>query len=196
VAVLHGEPLRGPAHLPYCLETATVASAAYGLGALVLAFALAAASLWYDRLPRPVLRRAGLVVWPGVRDGAPLVETDSARRPLNQEMTLSDDKIARNQATFRALNDEIETAVRRFQIARTEPVRFLCECGDRDCLAAVAVPLAVYERVRWDSHFFLVAPGHVFGGVERTIEETDAYAIVEKTSRPTRRIADQSDPAA
>jgi hypothetical protein len=101
-------------------------------------------------------------------------------------MATSDDKIAHNQATFRALNDEIETAVRRFQIARTEPVRFVCECGDRDCLAAVAVPLAVYERVRWDSHFFLVAPGHAVAGVERTIEASEGYAIVEKAGGPRR----------
>jgi len=111
-------------------------------------------------------------------------------------MTTFDDKIARNRATFRALNDEIETAVRRFQIARTEPVRFLCECGGRDCLAAVTVPLAVYERVRWDSHFFLVAPEHVLPGVERTIEEGDAYAIVEKTGVAASRIAEQAGPAA
>ena len=39
---------------------------------------------------------------------------------------------------------------------------FLCECGDLDCVAHIALPLASYDAVRNESRF-LLAPGHLPG---------------------------------
>jgi multicomponent Na+:H+ antiporter subunit D len=56
--VLHAVPVPPTEHLPFAVERATNASLAYGVAALLLSVALAAAGLWYRRLPRAVLTSA------------------------------------------------------------------------------------------------------------------------------------------
>ncbi|MBV8395536.1 MAG: NADH-quinone oxidoreductase subunit D [Actinobacteria bacterium] len=53
--VLHAKSTPAPPHLPFAIEVAKPESWAYGIGAAVLAFAFAAAGLWYRRLPELVL---------------------------------------------------------------------------------------------------------------------------------------------
>jgi multicomponent Na+:H+ antiporter subunit D len=48
--VLHGVPVHAGASLPFDLPSATAASLAYGLGALLVALLVAAAGLWHGRL--------------------------------------------------------------------------------------------------------------------------------------------------
>jgi multicomponent Na+:H+ antiporter subunit D len=62
--VLHAVPAPPNEHLPFAVERATDPSLAYGVAALILSFALAAAGLWYRRLPRAVLASATRVVAP------------------------------------------------------------------------------------------------------------------------------------
>jgi multicomponent Na+:H+ antiporter subunit D len=62
--VLDVKPVPPTAHLPFTLEPATHSSIAYGVAALLLAFALAALGLWYRRLPRPALTAARRVLGP------------------------------------------------------------------------------------------------------------------------------------
>jgi multicomponent Na+:H+ antiporter subunit D len=64
-SVLHGEPVEGPAtRLPYEVEPATRSGIAYGLGAGVLAVAVAAFGLWYRRLPELLVRAGARVATP------------------------------------------------------------------------------------------------------------------------------------
>jgi hypothetical protein len=107
-----------------------------------------------------------------------------------------EERVASNEATFRALNEEVKAAAEYLGAGPTESVRFVCECGAETCAAAVDVPLDVYERIRSDAHHFLIVPGHVYPQVERTIERTADYAIVEKTGEQARRTAEQEDPRA
>jgi multicomponent Na+:H+ antiporter subunit D len=62
--VLHATPVPPTEHLPFTVERATNASLEYGVAALVLAFALAAGGLWYQRLPRGALAAADRVLAP------------------------------------------------------------------------------------------------------------------------------------
>ena len=103
-------------------------------------------------------------------------------------------RVAKNEATFRAANEDIAAAADRLQVPLSQAVTFVCECGDPECAETVTVTLALYERVRSDPHRFLVAPGHVIPAVEMTIEETDAYWMVMKTAPGARRIAEEEDP--
>lgn len=64
-SVLHGERKPQPP-LPVKLEPPTRSGVAYALGATVLAVALAAAGLWYRRLPRVAVRAVTVVLWPPV----------------------------------------------------------------------------------------------------------------------------------
>lgn len=68
-------------------------------------------------------------------------------------------RIARNEASFRELNEQLEESVHR---GRGEPdhAGFVCECGDADCEKLVRVPLSSYSAVREDELLFIVVPGH------------------------------------
>jgi multicomponent Na+:H+ antiporter subunit D len=64
--VLYGLPIRIPAHLPYGIAPASASSVAFGLGALVLAAAVAAFGLWRRRLPGSIRRAAHRTLGPPV----------------------------------------------------------------------------------------------------------------------------------
>ena len=104
-------------------------------------------------------------------------------------------RAAKNQSLFREVNDRIE----ELQATATF-VEFACECVDTDCTGAVPMTHEEYERMRRIPTHFVVLHGHVIADVERVVEETDRYVIVEKLgaggptairfdprSRPTRR---------
>jgi multicomponent Na+:H+ antiporter subunit D len=62
--VLHDVPVPPTPRLHYTVESATSASIAYGFAALLASFALAAAGLWYRRLPRGALAQVGRLLAP------------------------------------------------------------------------------------------------------------------------------------
>jgi hypothetical protein len=88
-------------------------------------------------------------------------------------------RIAKNETSFRDINERLEGGLRR---ARDTPERlqFVCECGDRDCEDLVSLTFDEYEAVRGDSRRFAVAPGHVFAETEHVVAGNDRYEVVEK----------------
>jgi multicomponent Na+:H+ antiporter subunit D len=62
--VLHDVPVPATPQLPHTIERATSASVGYGVAALLLSLALAAAGLWYRRLPSGALARANRLLAP------------------------------------------------------------------------------------------------------------------------------------
>jgi hypothetical protein len=88
-----------------------------------------------------------------------------------------EDRLARNEALYRAVNERIED-MRRDEV--DELVSFICECGDENCTAEIELAPAEYERIRSDPVQFVVAPGHEFPEVESTVAETGRYVIVRK----------------
>jgi hypothetical protein len=93
---------------------------------------------------------------------------------------LSEERIARNNATFRDANEHIGVAAGVFGI--DSPVPFICECADARCSEIVRLTLEQYEEVRADSRHFLKVPGHedAAEGTARIVAERDGYVIVEK----------------
>lgn len=89
------------------------------------------------------------------------------------------ERIARNEAAFRELNETLEATVHR---ASTPPdyAGFVCECGDGDCDATVRVPLDAFAAVREDDRLFLVIPGHEVTDAEAVVDEGDGYLVVKK----------------
>jgi hypothetical protein len=101
-----------------------------------------------------------------------------------------DERLARNEALFREVNERIE------QISRDEsqePLEFLCECGDAGCTATIPLSRTEYERVRSDPMFFVVKPGHGAASVEDVVGEDERYQIVRKHEVEA-RIARETDP--
>jgi hypothetical protein len=102
---------------------------------------------------------------------------------MPQEMDrLMEERIARNQATFRAANERTGAAAGVYDLAT--PVPFICECADPTCTEVVGLELDQYEEIRSDSRRFLNAPGHQTAaqGVSVVVEERNGYVIVEKVA--------------
>jgi hypothetical protein len=103
------------------------------------------------------------------------------------------EKIARNEALFREVNERIaETAV-RFE---AEDASFVCECAEPACTERVDVTLAQYERVRKDGATFLLVPGHEDKRVESVVAVRDGHAVVEKLDPLVAPLARKLDPRA
>jgi len=101
-------------------------------------------------------------------------------------------RVAKNEALFRRVNERIEE-INETLAGDSEP-DFLCECGNDDCTAPVSLTLSEYEEVRSNPTHFLIAHGHEVVDLERVVLETDRYAVVEKFSGETVRIAVETDP--
>ena len=89
---------------------------------------------------------------------------------------------ARNEALLREVNEriaELGEAVRTW-----EPdgiIDFVCECGaDGGCGERIRVPLSAYERVRQRDDWFVLRPGHETPEIERPVDGTADYVIVDK----------------
>ena len=87
-------------------------------------------------------------------------------------------RMARNEALFRETNEAIERG--QWPGDAAKPVRFRCECSRLECGEAVEITLADYERVRSFPRRFIVAPGHETPKIEKVIDRSDGYVIVEK----------------
>jgi hypothetical protein len=89
------------------------------------------------------------------------------------------ERIGRNEALFRRVNEQIETLNETFgSLAGT--MTWICECGDRGCIEQIALSPEEYERVRADPAQFAIVPGHELPDVERVVESSDRYAVVRK----------------
>jgi len=106
-------------------------------------------------------------------------------------MERTPEQIARTEALFRNVNEEIKEASGRFDAVVGE---FVCECGDPTCTEHVEVPLTEYEDVRGDPTRFVVRPGHVMGPVERVVSRKPRYTVIQKVDRVIATIVKRLNP--
>jgi hypothetical protein len=102
------------------------------------------------------------------------------------------ERVARNESTTRAINEQIEQAHQQAPIEGH--VRVLCECGREDCDRLIALTLVEYESVRADPRQFAVARDHVLADVEQVVAETDRYSVVAKREGTPAAVAVEEDP--
>ena len=93
---------------------------------------------------------------------------------------MMEERIAKNDATFRDANERIAAAAGAYGL--DIPVPFICECADPTCSEIVPLELGQYEEIRADSRHFLNIPGHdaAARGATVVVAERDGYVIVEK----------------
>ncbi|MFL5952525.1 MAG: hypothetical protein ACJ76I_00250 [Gaiellaceae bacterium] len=101
--------------------------------------------------------------------------------------------IARTESAFREVNEAIAKTAMRFDADEAD---FVCECADPGCAHRVTAPIDDYEDVRSDATHFLLAPGHHEPEVERVVERTGEYDVVEKFGRTVARIVRRLNPRA
>jgi hypothetical protein len=102
-------------------------------------------------------------------------------------------RVGLNEALFREVNEQIRSLSDEFS-AQDGAITVICECGDADCTERVELRLSDYERVRSDSLLYVIAKRHVFPDVERVVESSDGYEVVEKRAGPAVELSEETDP--
>ncbi len=108
---------------------------------------------------------------------------------------LTAERVARNDAIFRAANEQISDTAAEQQMHDGVPL--LCECCDPTCKEILTLSLSEYEEIRADSRRFLNVPGHdkSAGPHVRVVARTDRYFVVQKVGRAAEVVA-ELDPRA
>ena len=93
---------------------------------------------------------------------------------------LTVERIAENNARFRAANEHIRDAAEEHGVSSRVP--FICECPDSSCMEVVRLELDDYRAVRSHPRRFVNAPDHdrASGSAARRVSEHDGYVVVEK----------------
>jgi hypothetical protein len=90
------------------------------------------------------------------------------------------ERIAKNEAVFRAANREIQHASQQAGNGSQRHLEVLCECGREDCDGVIAISEAEYEETHSENDRFVILPGHNTPGIEAVVEEREHYLVVDK----------------
>lgn len=93
--------------------------------------------------------------------------------------TSEEERAARNEATFREINERIKELNEVFD-AFAPMCEWVCECADPTCAELISLNLREFEAVRQHPARFSLVPGHERLEIERVVERTDRYVVVEK----------------
>jgi hypothetical protein len=86
-------------------------------------------------------------------------------------------KLARNEALFREVNDQIHGVHEDWGKSES---RYICECADPQCFDTIALSNDAYRNLREDPQRFVLVPGHEIPELERVVERFQSYLVVEK----------------
>ena len=90
------------------------------------------------------------------------------------------ERIAKNEAVFRAANREIESAEREVGGGADKRIEVLCECGRQECRGVITLTAAEYKGVHSQDDRFIVLRGHESAEIERVVEKRTDYLVVDK----------------
>jgi hypothetical protein len=98
------------------------------------------------------------------------------RGEKGERVSLSDERLARNEILFREINERLDEMAAPW--AKT--TGYLCECSELACSQTIELTNDQYERVRAQATVFVVVPGHERAEIETVIEENDRFLLVRK----------------
>jgi hypothetical protein len=102
-------------------------------------------------------------------------------------------RAARNEALFRAVNDEMRE-LNEGLAAITDEYAIVCECADGGCTESLLIRRLDYYAVRENPRRFIVLRDHVVGDVEQVVSGLDGYVVVEKIGLAA-AVAEEAEPA-
>lgn len=94
-------------------------------------------------------------------------------------MGFREERVARNEALHREMNEEIEESYESHPA--DDYMDIVCECGLSDCDVFLKVTRAEYEDIRADVRQFIIVRDHVVPDVDDIVLETDRFTIVGKS---------------
>jgi hypothetical protein len=92
-------------------------------------------------------------------------------------MSTSLERLARNQALFREVNEQLAAIHGGGDGELTE---FVCECSNTECIGTIRLDLSEYERIRSNPTWFVIHVDHDIAQIERVVSRDGGYAVVEK----------------
>jgi hypothetical protein len=101
------------------------------------------------------------------------------------------ERLALNEALFRTANERMVDWEERHRVEATE--LYFCECANPECRQKVPLRESDYERVRSNSGYFFVVPGHELPDIETVIESHEEWVVIEKAPE-VRDIVEATDP--
>jgi len=104
-------------------------------------------------------------------------------------MTARDERLARNEAFFRELNERLEAVTPD----SASGLVVVCECADEDCAERLTLRQGEYEAIRAHDTHFVVAIGHVDSTIEDVVRRTDRFEVVAKRGVAA-QVAEDLDP--
>lgn len=103
------------------------------------------------------------------------------------------ERIGRNEALFRQVNERVERLSADFQLTE-ETMGILCECGSETCHERIEISSREYEALRAEPTHFAVVPGHVAPDVETVVAENERFDVVRKAPGEPAELARELDP--
>ena len=93
-------------------------------------------------------------------------------------------RAAKNQVLFRSAHGRVKELNETFSLIAPLD-EWMCECANSDCVERIEMSVGAYEAVRRHEARFFVTPSdrHFWPDVERVIEHTDRYWVVERVGR-------------
>jgi hypothetical protein len=107
-------------------------------------------------------------------------------------MDARDERIAKNEAVFRATNREIEQAGKDAAGDPEGVIEVLCECGQEGCSGLIRLTVAEYDGVHAQDDRFIVLAGHENPKIESVVERRSEYLVVDKFGE-AEEIAEESE---
>jgi hypothetical protein len=107
-------------------------------------------------------------------------------------MSVSLERLVRNQLVFREVNDRIREVTQALGVA--DPIDFICECSREDCTETVSLAVEEYEGVRSSATLFVIVPGHETPEVEQVVDANARFMLVEKIKHADKVIAAYTRP--
>ena len=114
-----------------------------------------------------------------------MAETPSQRRLAENEVVFrqTNQQIPKNLAAVKELaeEDNQQSIVKNIDDI---PVSFYCECSDEKCRERIVLKPAEYTALHQNSSQFIVIPGHEVPTIERVVNKSNDYLVVEKYETP------------
>jgi hypothetical protein len=107
-------------------------------------------------------------------------------------MSTREERLARNEAASRDINEKIQEAYQDEPSANR--IDIVCECARMTCDAAIDITLDEYEGAREDARHFVIFPGHLVGDIEWIVYENDRFAVVAKREGVPADVARDENP--
>ena len=105
-------------------------------------------------------------------------------------MKSREERVARNEELFQVVNRQIEKLEET--LGHPKSFAMVCECSKKHCLEGFEVEPPTYQRVRSNPLLFFIVPGHEDPQVEKVVERTPQYLVVEKVGRAAEVVRDKT----